>query len=122
MYCTQALLPPLSAYFRISPTISALTVSLTTGMVALCIIPASMLSERYGTSIRVMLTSAVRVQRHRVVAPSARSLSLLIVGRPCRLWALAGCPPSRWPTLAEEVHACRSLRDGRYVAGTTLVG
>ena len=62
MYCTQALLPALSAYYRISPTVSALTVSLTTGMVALCIIPASMLSERYGRT-RVMLISAVTSSR-----------------------------------------------------------
>src|SRR5262249_27110390 len=43
MYCTQALLPALSAYYRISPAISALTVSLTTGMLALSIVPASVL-------------------------------------------------------------------------------
>ncbi len=36
MYCTQALLPALSTYYRITPATAALTVSLTTGMLALC--------------------------------------------------------------------------------------
>lgn len=46
MYCTQALLPSLSSYYRISPATAALTISLTTGMLAVSIVPASVLSER----------------------------------------------------------------------------
>jgi predicted MFS family arabinose efflux permease len=122
MYCTQALLPALSAYYRISPTVSALTVSLTTGMVALCIIPASMLSERYGR-IRVMLTSAVASSVIGLLLPFSPTLSLLIVGRALQGMALAGVPAVAMAYLAEEVHAS-SLGSamGRYVAGTTLGG
>src|SRR6201999_3184423 len=58
MYCTQALLPALSAYYRISPAMAALSISLTTGMLALSIVPASVLSERYGR-VTVMLISGV---------------------------------------------------------------
>jgi predicted MFS family arabinose efflux permease len=122
MYCTQALLPALSAYYQISPTVSALTVSLTTGMVALCIIPASMLSERYGR-IRVMLTSAVASSVIGLLLPFSPTLSLLIVGRALQGMALAGVPAVAMAYLAEEVHAS-SLGSamGRYVAGTTLGG
>jgi predicted MFS family arabinose efflux permease len=122
MYCTQALLPALSAYYRISPTISALTVSLTTGMVALCIIPASMLSERYGRT-RVMLISAVASSVIGLLLPFSPTLGVLIAGRAVQGMALAGVPAVAMAYLAEEVHAS-SLGSamGRYVAGTTVGG
>lgn len=122
MYCTQALLPALSAYYRISPTISALTVSLTTGMVALCIIPASMLSERYGRT-RVMLISAVTSSVIGLLLPFSPTLGVLIAGRALQGMALAGVPAVAMAYLAEEVHAS-SLGSamGRYVAGTTVGG
>jgi MFS transporter, YNFM family, putative membrane transport protein len=122
MYCTQALLPALSAYYRISPTISALTVSLTTGMVALCIIPASMLSERYGRT-RVMLISAVASSVIGLLLPFSPTLGILIAGRALQGMALAGVPAVAMAYLAEEVHAS-SLGSamGRYVAGTTVGG
>lgn len=122
MYCTQALLPALSAYYRISPTISALTVSLTTGMVALCIIPASMLSERYGRTL-VMLISAVASSVIGLLLPFSPTLGVLIAGRALQGMALAGVPAVAMAYLAEEVHAS-SLGSamGRYVAGTTVGG
>ncbi|NED66486.1 MFS transporter, partial [Streptomyces sp. SID10244] len=48
LYYVQALLPQLSDHFGVSPATSALAVSLTTGFLAIAIIPASVLSERYG--------------------------------------------------------------------------
>lgn len=122
MYCTQALLPALSASYRISPATAALTVSLTTGMLALSIIPASVLSERYGR-ISVMVTSGVASSAIGLLLPLSPTLGVLLVGRALHGVALAGIPAVAMAFLAEEVHAS-SLGSamGRYVAGTTVGG
>lgn len=122
MYCTQALLPALSVYYRISPATSALTVSLTTGMLALSIVPASVLSERYGR-ITVMLSSGVASSVIGLLLPLSPTLGVLLVGRAAQGVALAGIPAVAMAFLAEEVHAS-SLGSamGRYIAGTTIGG
>ena len=122
MYCTQALLPALSTYYRITPATAALTVSLTTGMLALSIIPASVLSERYGR-ITVMLTSGVLSSIIGLLLPFSPTLGILLAGRALHGIALAGIPAVAMAYLAEEVHAS-SLGSamGRYVAGTTIGG
>lgn len=122
MYCTQALLPALSAYYRISPATSALTVSLTTGMLALSIVPASVLSERYGR-ITVMLVSGITSSVIGLLLPFSPSLGVLLVGRAAQGVALAGIPAVAMAFLAEEVHASSlSSAMGRYIAGTTIGG
>ena len=122
MYCTQALLPALSAFYRITPATAALSVSLTTGMLALSIIPASVLSERYGRTT-VMLTSGVVSSVIGLLLPFSPSLTVLLVGRALHGIALAGIPAVAMAFLAEEVHAS-SLGSamGRYIAGTTIGG
>lgn len=122
MYCTQALLPALSASYRITPATAALTVSLTTGMLALSIIPASVLSERYGR-IAVMLTSGIASSVIGLLLPLSPTLGVLLAGRALHGVALAGIPAVAMAFLAEEVHAS-SLGSamGRYVAGTTVGG
>lgn len=122
MYCTQALLPTLSAYYRISPATAALAVSLTTGMLALSVVPASVLSERYGR-LTVMLTSGVASTVIGLLLPFSPSLGVLLAGRALQGVALAGIPAVAMAFLAEEIHAS-SLGSamGRYIAGTTVGG
>ncbi|WAJ43907.1 MFS transporter [Mycobacterium sp. Aquia_216] len=122
MYCTQALLPALSAYYRISPATSALTVSLTTGMLALSIVPASVLSERYGR-ITVMLISGITSCVIGLLLPFSPTFGVLLIGRALQGVALAGIPAVAMAFLAEEVHAS-SLGSamGRYIAGATIGG
>lgn len=122
MYCTQALLPAFSAYYRISPATAALAVSLTTGMLALSVVPASVLSERYGR-VTVMLTSGVAASVVGLLLPFSPSLGVLLAGRALQGVALAGIPAVAMAFLAEEIHAS-SLGSamGRYIAGTTVGG
>jgi MFS transporter, YNFM family, putative membrane transport protein len=122
MYCTQALLPALSAYYRITPAVAALSVSLTTGMLALFIVPASVLSERYGR-ITVMLASGVASTVIGLLLPFSPTLAVLLTGRAIQGVALAGIPAVAMAFLAEEVDAS-SLGSamGRYIAGTTVGG
>ncbi|WP_156685813.1 MFS transporter [Mycobacterium sp. Marseille-P9652] len=122
MYCSQALLPALSDYYRITPATAALTVSLTTGMLAVAIIPASVLSERYGR-ITVMLTSGVASSVIGLLLPFSPTLGVLLVGRALHGVALAGIPAVAMAYLAEEVHASSlGAAMGRYIAGTTVGG
>jgi MFS transporter, YNFM family, putative membrane transport protein len=122
MYCTQALLPALSASYRITPATAALTVSLTTGMLALSIVPASVLSERYGR-ITVMLASGVASSVIGLLLPFSPSLGVLLLGRALHGIALAGIPAVAMAFLAEEVHTSSlSSAMGKYIAGTTIGG
>jgi MFS transporter, YNFM family, putative membrane transport protein len=122
IYCTQALMPALSTYYRVAPATAALTVSLTTGMLALSIIPASALSERYGR-VPVMLTSGVLSSIIGLLLPFSPTLGVLIAGRALQGIVLAGIPAVAMAYLAEEVHAS-SLGSamGRYIAGNTVGG
>lgn len=122
MYCTQALLPALSAYYRITPATAALAVSLTTGMLALSVVPASVLSERYGR-VTVMLTSGVASSVIGLLLPFSPSLAVLLAGRALQGVALAGIPAVAMAFLAEEIHASSlGSATGRYIAGTTVGG
>lgn len=122
MYCTQALLPVLADAFGTGPATTALAVSMTTGMLALSIIPASVLSERFGRT-RVMLVSAAASAVIGLLLPLSPTMTVLLVGRGLQGLALAGVPAVAMAYLAEEVHA-GSLGQamGRYVAGTTIGG
>ena len=58
MYGTQALLPELSDAFGVSPAGAALSVSVTTGAIAVSIIPLAVASERIGRT-RMMIGASV---------------------------------------------------------------
>lgn len=122
MYSTQAVLPELTRVFGAAPAISALAVSVTTGLLALTIIPVSALSERFGRT-RVMTASAVAAVALGLLIPLAPSLPVLLGLRALQGVALAGVPAVAMAYLAEEVDG-RDLGAamGRYVAGTTIGG
>ncbi|MFW0783782.1 MFS transporter [Gordonia sp. CPCC 206044] len=122
LYYIQALLPQLSDHFGVSPATSALTVSLTTGLLAAAIIPASVLSERLGR-VRVMVISALSAAALGVVLPWVPSIELLLAGRALQGVLCAGVPAVAMAYLAEEVEgAALGTAMGRYVAGTTIGG
>lgn len=122
MYCAQAVLPSLATEFNVSPAVSALSVSATTGLLALAIIPASALSERFGRT-RVMTVSAVASAVIGLVLPWSPSMQVLVVLRALQGVALAGVPATAMAYLAEEVHRKHlGAAMGRYIAGTTIGG
>ncbi|GAC47647.1 putative major facilitator superfamily transporter [Gordonia aichiensis NBRC 108223] len=122
LYYVQGLLPQLSSHFHVSPTTSALAVSLTTGLLAVAIIPASALSERYGR-VRLMVGSAVAASVIGLLLPWAPSMEFLLAGRALQGLLCAGVPAVAMAYLAEEVDG-GSLGGamGKYVAGTTIGG
>jgi MFS transporter, YNFM family, putative membrane transport protein len=122
MYSVQALLPALADDYGVGPAGAALTLSVTTGILALVIVPASALSERFGRT-RVMVVSAVASCTIGLLLPLSPTLEILIAGRALQGATLAGIPAVAMAYLAEEVDG-RDLGAamGRYVAGTTIGG
>lgn len=122
MYATQALLPALTTDLDVSPSSASLTVSALTGMLALSIIPASILSERFGRG-RVMIASAVIATLLGVALSFAPNIGVLIAGRAIQGMFVAGVPAVAMAWLAEEMHPdALGSAMGRYVAGTTVGG
>lgn len=122
LYTTQAMLPTFVAELHINPTLAALTVSATTGALALCIVPASILSERFGRG-RVLLISALLGSTLGLLLPLTTSPLALIAIRALQGVCIAGVPAVAMTWLSEEVreqdlpHAM-----GIYIAGTTVGG
>ncbi|MDN5726146.1 MAG: MFS transporter, partial [Propionibacteriales bacterium] len=122
MYAVQAVLPALTTDFGVSAAQSTLAVSATTGLLACAIIPASVLSERFGR-VPVMGWSAVLALLIGVAVGFAPSMEVLIILRALQGVALAGVPATAMAYLAEEVHgASLGAAMGRYIAGTTIGG
>ncbi|GAA3946732.1 MFS transporter [Actinomadura viridis] len=122
LYCPQALLPELSRGFQVSPARASLLVSLATGALAIAIIPVSSLSERYGRT-RIMLVSSVTAALIGLLLPLCPSFPALAALRAVQGVALAGVPAVAMAYLADEVHpASLGGAMGRYVAGTGLGG
>lgn len=122
MYSAQALLPSLSAAFGVAPAQAALSVSLTTGFLALAIVPVSALSARIGRT-RVMTGSAVMSAAIGLLLPLSPSLEVLLAGRALQGVALAGVPAVAMAYLAEEIGGDGlGAAMGVYVAGTSIGG
>ncbi|MYS80053.1 MFS transporter [Streptomyces sp. SID5474] len=122
LYATQTLLPELSDGFDLDPATASLSVSVTTGALALAVIPVSMLSERWGRS-RVMTISVFGAALLGVLAAFAPDFGTLVVLRAAQGVALAGLPATAMAYLAEEVDG-PSLGSamGLYVAGNSIGG
>ncbi|WP_433522364.1 MFS transporter [Nocardia pseudovaccinii] len=122
MYSAQALLPSLSAAFGVAPAQAALAVSLTTGFLALAIVPVSALSSRLGRTT-VMTWSAVVSAVIGLLLPLSPSLEVLLAGRALQGVALAGVPAVAMAYLAEEIGGDGlGAAMGVYVAGTSIGG
>lgn len=122
LYATQALLPTLVDDLGITPTEAALTVSATTGMLAVFIVPMSILSERFGRG-RLLIISALAATALGLLLPLAPDATTLIALRALQGIAVAGVPAVAMTWLSEELDPADLGRAmGIYVAGTTVGG
>ncbi|MBM7437232.1 MFS transporter [Streptomyces sp. HB132] len=122
LYSTQALLPAVSASFGATAGQASWTVSAATGALALCVLPLSALSERFGR--RQMMTASLAVAVViGLLIPFAPSLGWLIALRAVQGAALAGLPASAMAYLAEEVRPKALVAAiGLFVAGNSIGG
>lgn len=122
LYSTQALLPAVSASFGATAGQASWTVSAATGALALCVLPMSALSERFGRR-QMMTTSLVVAVTVGLFVPFAPSLGWLIALRAVQGAALAGLPASAMAYLAEEVRPKALVAAiGLFVAGNSIGG
>ena len=122
LYATQALLPTLTREMGIDPSTAALTVSAATGALAVCVVPASILSEKFGRG-RVLVISALAATALGLTLPLAQSIEQLVVLRSLQGALLAGTPAVAMAWLSEELDE-RDLAGamGLYIAGTSVGG
>lgn len=122
LYATQALLPSLSTDFGVSPTVTALTVSATTGALALMVVPAGIISERVGRRLVLQISAVVATVLSLLLA-FMPSIEALIVLRAIQGVAVGGVPAVAMTYLSEEIrsHYLPKIM-GFYIAGTTLGG
>ncbi|MEV6326608.1 MFS transporter [Streptomyces sp. NPDC051909] len=122
LYSTQALLPAVSAAFGATASAASWTVSAATGALALCVLPLSALSERYGRRSMMTVSLAVAVAVGLLV-PLAPNLETLVALRAVQGAALAGVPASAMAFLAEEVRPKALIAAiGLFVAGNSIGG
>ncbi|MDV2428275.1 MFS transporter [Corynebacterium tuberculostearicum] len=122
LYSTQAILPTLVDNMGLSSTEAAMTVSAATGALALCVVPASILSERFGRG-RILLISAVAATGVGLIVPLAQEGWQLIVVRGLQGALLSGAPATAMAWLSEELDDKALPRAmGLYIAGTSVGG
>ncbi|MFG2818950.1 MFS transporter [Kitasatospora sp. NPDC048365] len=122
LYSTQGLLPILSADLDLTPGQAAWTASAATLGLALALLPASALSDRYGRTT-VMTASTVAASGIALLLPLAPNLTTLVVLRAVQGAALAGLPATAMAYLAEEIHpSALASAMGLYVAGNSIGG
>lgn len=122
LYGVQPLLPVFAKVFSVDAEEASLALSLSTGAMALCLIPAGILSDRIGRRplMIVSLLASAGFALGAAVAPGWGSLLV------CRLLAgiaLAGIPAVAMTYLAEELDAEALGRAmGLYIAGNAIGG
>jgi YNFM family putative membrane transporter len=122
LYSTQALLPALSTGLHLSPAQASLTVTASTGGLAVALLPVSALSEKYGRTT-VMTASVFAASLLALAVPFAPDLAVLVALRAVQGVALAGLPATAMAYLAEELHpSAVASAIGLYVAGNSLGG
>jgi len=122
LYSTQPLIPLLAKQFHVSPASASLSLSLTTGALAVCMLIISMVSESKGRkpimTISLMLSAILSI-----LAAFSPSFSLLLVIRALQGIVLAGFPAVAMVYVNEEFHPKNMGRVmGIYVGGSALGG
>lgn len=122
LYAAQPVLPQIGEEFAVSPSRASLTVSASTGALALFVLPAAALAGRFGRvrSMRVGLLLAVALTALVAVAPT---FGTLVVLRALSGAVLAGVVSVAMGHVGSEMHPSGlGSAMGLYVAGNSLGG
>ncbi|MFC0547763.1 MFS transporter [Kutzneria chonburiensis] len=122
LYCVQPLLPVFAKDFRLTPTESSLAISVATGMLALAIVPLSMLSERWGR-MPLMTASLFATATLQIAVAFSPNFTVMLAIRALQGLAVAGLPAVAMAYLAEEVHrGSLGFAVGLYIGGNSIGG
>jgi YNFM family putative membrane transporter len=122
LYCVQPLMPEFSHDYGVSAAVSALSLSLTTGVLAFAMLFAGALSDAWGRKsvmVASLLSSALLV----LVTALMPSWSALLVVRTLLGLTLSGLPAVAMTYLSEEMHIeSIGLGMGLYISGSAVGG
>ncbi|MCG7401729.1 MULTISPECIES: MFS transporter [Caballeronia] len=122
LYCVQPLLPAFAREFHIGAAASSLSLSVSTGFLAVSILCAGALSERVGRR-GLMFASMTSAAVFNLLAASASNWDAMLVWRALEGFALGGVPAVAMAYLAEEIAAeGLGFAMGLYVGGTAFGG
>ena len=122
LYCVQPLMPAFAKTFSLSPAGASLSLSASTGVMAVAMFGAGALSEWLGRK-RVMTGSLAFAASATVAAAFAPNWIALVALRALTGFALSGVPAVAMAHLAEEVDRSDvGLAMGLYIGGSTLGG
>lgn len=122
LYCVQPLMPLFSHDFRVSAAVSSLSLSASTGLLAVSMLVASTLSEALGRKA-VMVTSLLASSALTVALAFAPGWQSLLVLRALEGIALSGLPAVAMAYVGEEMHPKSvGLAMGLYIGGSALGG
>jgi MFS transporter, YNFM family, putative membrane transport protein len=122
LYGMQPLMPVFSLDFQVTPATASGVVSAATGAMALALIPASLLANRFGRK-SVMNVSLFLSAALTLACPLVGSFNQLLILRALLGVALAGLPAVAMAYLSEEINADVLGRAmGMYIAGNALGG
>ncbi len=122
LYCVQPLLPLLARDFALTPAQSSLSLSLSTGALALSLLVSSMISDRWGRK-SIMVVALVVSGLMTLAAACARDYVQLLAARTLLGLALGGMPAVAMAYLSEEVDAdALGASMGLYISGNAFGG
>ncbi len=122
LYCVQPLMPEFSQDYGVSEAVSALSLSLTTGVLAFAMLFAGALSDAWGRKpvmVASLLSSALLVLLSAVMP----NWSTLLMVRTLLGLTLSGLPAVAMTYLSEEMHTeSIGLGMGLYISGSAVGG
>jgi len=122
VYCVQPLMPLLSAHFHVTPAVSSLSLSITTGLLAFSILFTGLVSEAINRK-RLMGWCLAASSLLCVLGALAPNWPVLLLLRALAGIALGGVPALALAYLAEETHAsAHGFATGLYIGGTAIGG
>lgn len=122
LYGIQPLMPVFAQDFHVSPAAASGVISAATGAMALALIPASLLANRYGRK-PVMNASLLLAALLTLLCTVVQSFHQLVILRALLGVALAGLPAVAMAYLSEEIDPDVLGRTiGLYIAGNALGG
>lgn len=122
LYCVQPLLPAFSEEFHVSAAVSSLSLSLSTGLLAVAMLAAGSLSEVWGRKpvmVASLLSSAVLT----ILSAAAPNWSGLLLARMLIGITLSGLPAVAMAYVSEEVDKKSiGLAMGLFIGGNAVGG
>lgn len=122
LYCVQPLMPEFSRDFHVDAATSSLSLSVTTGVLAVAMLFAGAVSDAWGRKA-IMVASLLASAALVLLSATMPTWSSMLLVRAVLGLALSGLPAVAMTYVAEEVHPeSLGLAMGLYISGTAIGG